>query len=95
MRFIELDASEWRTVLDFYNALLAALGAPNWYGRSLNALVDSMIFGGINAIDPPYTVRIVGTAHLPSELKSEIDYTVDAIRKVRRTDAYVEFQIEL
>jgi hypothetical protein len=28
MNFIDLDASGWKTPLDFYEALLAALGAP-------------------------------------------------------------------
>ena len=55
---IDLVAAEWVTALDFYEALLAALGAPESHGRNVNALMDSMIFGGINKIDPPMVVRI-------------------------------------
>ena len=55
---VDLVAAEWVTALDFYEALLAALGAPEWHGRNVNALMDSMIFGGINKIDPPMVVRI-------------------------------------
>ncbi len=95
MRFIELDARKWRTVSDLYDALFIGIEAPTWHSRNLNALVDAMIFEriGVNAIDPPYTIRIVGTVALSSELKKEIEFTADAIRKVRRTDAYVEFEI--
>ena len=52
MRIIELDATKWKTYDDFYNAPLPSIGAPKWHGQNLNALVDSMIWGGINAVDP-------------------------------------------
>ena len=58
MRTIRLNAENWKTVLDFYDALLAALGAPDWHGASIDAMIDSMIWGGINDVDPPYTVQI-------------------------------------
>ena len=46
MRIIELDAAGWRNVLDFYDALLKALGAPAEHGEGVNALVDSVVWGG-------------------------------------------------
>ena len=79
MRVIELDAREWTTVLDFYNALLTALGAPEWHGRNANALMDSMIWGGINSTNAPYTVRIVGATKLPPEIRDEIDLIAKAL----------------
>jgi RNAse (barnase) inhibitor barstar len=60
MRWIELDGGSWTTALDFYTALLGALGAPKGHGRNINALIDSMIWGGMNAVEPPYTIRIRG-----------------------------------
>ena len=30
MRTIELDAAGWKSALDFYDVILAALGAPEW-----------------------------------------------------------------
>lgn len=48
MRVIELDASGWKTVLDFYDALLPELGASPGHGRGPDALIDSVIWGGIN-----------------------------------------------
>ena len=51
MRVITLDAINWKNILDFYVDLLAALEAPAWHGRSINALIDSMIWGRINPIN--------------------------------------------
>lgn len=73
MRIIELDATKWKRVPDFYDALLAAIGAPKSHGRNANALIDSMIWGGINAVEPPYTIRISGTAILPKDLREHVE----------------------
>ncbi|CAN5471390.1 hypothetical protein BH10PSE14_BH10PSE14_27520 [soil metagenome] len=53
-----MTASGWTTALDFYEALLAALGAPDWHGRNVNALMESMIFGNINKVGPPMVVHV-------------------------------------
>jgi len=73
MRIIELDAANWKSVLDFYNALLAALGAPRGHGRNINALVDSMIWGGMNAIEAPYTIRLSQTATLSQDIRDHFE----------------------
>jgi Barstar (barnase inhibitor) len=73
MRIIKLDATNWKTVIDFYDALLAAIGAPKWHGESPDALVDSMIWGGINAVEPPYTVRISGLSATPKEVHDHVE----------------------
>jgi hypothetical protein len=73
MRTIELDATKWKTVIDFYHALLASIGAPARHGQSPDALVDSMIWGGINAVEPPYTVRISGLSAAPKEVHDHVE----------------------
>jgi RNAse (barnase) inhibitor barstar len=83
MRIIELDAENWRTGLDFYSALLAALGAPKNHGRNLNALVDSMVWGGMNNIEPPYTIRILRTDRLPKDARDEIEMAKEVIVQAR------------
>ncbi|HMI18340.1 MAG TPA: barstar family protein [Sphingomonas sp.] len=60
MQTVELDAATWTSALDFYDALLAALIAPKWHGKNVNALVDSMIYGRINVIEPPLRVNFTG-----------------------------------
>ena len=53
MRIIDLSATNWKSTLDFYDALLAALGAPRGHGKSVDALIDSMVWGGMNKVEPP------------------------------------------
>lgn len=72
MPIIELDTASWRSIHDFYHALLASLGAPDWHGRNLNALIDSMIWGGINKLEPPYTVRIREVSTVAPDIREEI-----------------------
>ena len=83
MKIIDLDAANWTTILDFYKALLPGLGAPDWHGRSIDALADSMIFGGINAVEPPYTVRIRNTRQLPKDVLNEIVLAKNWLARVR------------
>ena len=56
MKITELDASGWLTPLDFYDALLASLGAPEWHGSNIIAPIDSVIVGDINSLTPFRTV---------------------------------------
>jgi hypothetical protein len=70
MRLIELDGRRWRTYDDIFDGLLPALGAPHWHGRNINALVDSIGTGSINAIEPPYRLRIAGAEAWPPEVLS-------------------------
>jgi hypothetical protein len=100
VRIIELDASHCRTPLDFANALKTAIGAPEWHGTSVNAFVDSMATGDINAIDPPYVVRIVNAAGLPVEILELINAIASAVKSRRewqrtRTGEDVDVNLEL
>ena len=83
MRVIRLDARGWRTILDFMGALRTAIGAPDWHGNSVDAFIDSMIWGGINALEPPYTIRIENAAGLPDVVRQEIDILSGELRKSR------------
>lgn len=83
MRIIDLDATKWKTVGDFYGALLAAIGAPEGHGQSPDALIDSMIWGGMNAVDAPYTVRISGTANLPKDVLNYIEVAQQVLAEGR------------
>jgi hypothetical protein len=83
MRIIELDAANWKTVIDFYHALLAAIGAPAWHGMSPDALIDSMIWGGINTVEPPYTVRISSLPTAPKEVRDHVELVKDDLVEAR------------
>ena len=73
MRTIELDATRWWKVTDFYDDLLNALEAPEWHGRNLNALYDSIIWGDINGVEPPYTVRIRNMSNTREAPREELE----------------------
>jgi hypothetical protein len=100
MRTIELDATKWKSILEFYIALLPAIGAPAWHRKSPNALVDTMIWGGINAVQPPYTIKIVGSATLPKDVRDQIEVARKDLAKARmeyhdRCGGEVEVAIEI
>lgn len=41
---IELECTGWADKATAWEALLSALGAPNWHGRNLDALLDGLRF---------------------------------------------------
>jgi RNAse (barnase) inhibitor barstar len=83
MREITLDGSSWQNGTDFYRALFAVIGAPDWHGTGPDALVDSMIWGGINALDPPYVIRIVGMDKVPKQVKIDVVEVIGALQRGR------------
>lgn len=84
MGIIELDATKWKTIVDFYDALLVALGSPKGHGKSPDALIDSMIWGGMNAVEPPYIIRILGADTLPASVRDHIQIAKEALEKGRK-----------
>lgn len=60
MHQIELDATTWKSKDDFYDAVLSALGAPDWHGRNFDALRDSIVTGDINEVEPPFAITVRG-----------------------------------
>jgi hypothetical protein len=79
---------------DFYESILAVLEAPHWHGTNVNALIDSMLYGGINGIDPPYRIWIKGTANLPVAVKTELGWLAEAIDNQGGPEKGVTIQID-
>lgn len=79
MKSIELDASQWSDAKDVYGALLPAIGAPDWHGTSVNALIDSMIYGGINVVEPPFTISVSGLDSANATARDHIKGVFDAL----------------
>ena len=82
-REIALDATNWKVPLDFYYALLPAIGAPDWHSASVASINDSMIGGGINALEPPYAVRVYNMDGVPAAVVEEVEYAVASFARVR------------
>jgi len=84
MKQIEIDATSWVKVGDFYEAILSAIGAPDWHGRSIDALCDSMIVGGINEVEAPYSLRLSGLDSIPYEVSDQVVAALDHIGTIVR-----------
>ncbi len=76
-----LDASDWQTRSDFYDALRIVLGVPDWHGSSIDAFVDTMIYGDFNDLKPPYTLIIGGWKQAPLVVQHEIRLFVSVLIK--------------
>jgi Barstar (barnase inhibitor) len=91
MKILELDASGWKTPLDFYDGLFAAVEAPWWHGTNLDALIDSMVHGDINAIEPPYKIVVTGTDTMSASAASELAAAILAIGDAGGSKEGIEF----
>jgi RNAse (barnase) inhibitor barstar len=89
---ITLDASDWQDVVAFYDAACVAVGAPHWHGRNLNAFVDSMVYGGINAIEAPYTLRFVGLSNASDAVRSGVSEFIAVINDAQGSDTGIVFE---
>ena len=83
MQEINIDGRAWQSSLDFYHDLLQALGSPSWHGDSIDAIIDSIVFGGINSLEPPYIIRIHNTSDLPEDVKLELSTAEQALAEAR------------
>ena len=101
MKIIKLNATNWKTPGDFYDALLPRLGAPEWHDGNLNALIGSMIWEEINSVVPPYTIEIDATGGLPPAVIQELNWAEEDVKKARSDfkalnghDIQVNFEIK-
>jgi RNAse (barnase) inhibitor barstar len=68
LQILTIDGSRWRSREDLVAGILAVLDPPEWHGRNLDALFDSMYSADINGVRPPYELRVVGASMMPIEL---------------------------
>lgn len=83
MHIIEVDAENWTNVSDFYRAILTAVAAPPGHGKSIDALIDSMVWGGMNQVDPPYTIRIRNLGRVPTVILDMVELAKREIANAR------------
>jgi hypothetical protein len=60
MQIVEIDGSSWKTTRDAVEGLLSALKPIGGHGSSIDAFIDSMIYGGMLETEPPYEVVVRG-----------------------------------
>lgn len=98
MRRIELDATRWCSVGDFYEGLLQALGACASHRRSPDALIESMIWGGGTEVAPPYIVSVTGLEATCPGVRAyvrDVAHVIADARAWRRAHTGVDVEVDL
>ena len=70
---IFVDWSGIETFEDFYDCFLPQVKAPEWHGKNLDALADSLITGSINGVEPPFCVINTNSSELSNRAKEVFD----------------------
>jgi RNAse (barnase) inhibitor barstar len=73
MNEIRLDGTAWRSVDDFYDAILPALRAPSWHGRNLDALNDTLAGDDINDVRQPLRFFVAGVNEMPPAVRDHLE----------------------
>ena len=94
MREVILDGSGWSNRDDLYATFFRAVGAPQWHGRSCNALRDSIATGSINEIEVPYRLVIRNYDKIAPSAKQVAAEFVDLIRELATEGCPVEIRTE-
>ena len=58
MKVIHLDGTNWSKALDFFNALAEALQVIPGHGRGFDAFEDSVFYGGMSVVEPPFEIVV-------------------------------------
>jgi RNAse (barnase) inhibitor barstar len=90
---IAINGGGWANASDFYEAYLAAVGAPKWHGRNLDALWDSLTGGGINQRNPPFRVQISGTSEMGDDARKMVTRFEALISEARGEGCSVEIAL--
>jgi hypothetical protein len=89
-----LDACDWQTSDDVFQAFLLAVGAPRWHGRNFDALNDSIGTGGINRIEAPYRIIIRNADSMSRNAAAFVQDFADLIKELQSNGCPVELRIE-
>jgi len=84
LRIVELDATDWKTPVDFVRAIQRALDAPEWCGSNVDAINELMIWGlRAGELPPPYVVKIFGVSATPQEVQDYIALQARCVQQAR------------
>ena len=94
MRELVLNGADWATKDDVYNAFFLAVGAPQWHGRNLDALADSISGGSINHVEVPYRLVIKSYDRIGPDAKAMTDKFVNLVHELATGGCPVEIRVE-
>ncbi|HEV2751965.1 MAG TPA: barstar family protein [Gemmatimonadales bacterium] len=93
MERVSLDGRKWRAPEDFYRALLAALGAPEWHGHNLDALEESLRDGDINHLNPPLALQVIGVDDMTPEARLMVQRFHKLVEDLRTSGVLVSLDL--
>ena len=76
-----------------YDAFFQAVGAPEWHGRNLDALNDSIAAGSINQVEVPYRLVIQNYNKIGAGPKQMTDDFIALIREIAARGCPVEIYV--
>jgi hypothetical protein len=85
MKVIPLDASDAKTPKAFAKLLQEAIDAIPGHGASVESFVDSMVFGTMSNLAPPYRIEISGAAGEVEVFARRLSEALGQARLERRT----------
>ena len=86
MKTVEIDATRCANPKAFARLLQEAIQAIPGHGSSIEAFVDSMVFGTMSELSPPYTIVVTGDLKLPVRaFAAELSNAIGQARLERRT----------
>jgi RNAse (barnase) inhibitor barstar len=83
-----------RPKMMFTMLFFSAVGAPEWHGRNLDALADSISGGSINQVEVPYRLVIKSYDRIGPHAKAMADSFVNLFRELAADGCPVEIRVE-
>ena len=77
-----------------YDSFFRAVGAPDWHGRTLDALNDSIAHGSINQVEVPYRLVIKNYDKIGAGAKQMADDFIDLIQDIAAGGCPVEIRVD-
>lgn len=94
LRELALNAENWRTPDDVFDAFFHAVGAPSWHGRNFDALNDSIATGNINKTEVPYRIVIHNARRMGGDAAELVKRFGDLTDKLHARGCPIEMRIE-
>jgi hypothetical protein len=95
MKVVALDASQARTPKQFAKLLQEAIDAIPGHGSSIEAFVDSMVFGTMSNLSPPYRIEVSGLSGEAEAFARRLAEALGQARLERRTRRGEDVEVSL
>lgn len=94
MRELILNGADWATKDDVYKAFFRVVGAPEWHGRNLDALADSIRGGSINQVEVPYRLVIMRYGMIGPNAKPMAGRFISLVHELAAEGCPVDIRVE-